>query len=78
MFPAIVLRIVSGAFDERMPQESTRVRIARHDARPDHVEVLARLLFIPRRSPWRERLKVASASRMRDTKCSARSLDASW
>jgi hypothetical protein len=53
-----MMRIAAGAFRKRMPQQPAGFRISRHHTQPDHVEVLSRLLVIPRPTVRRQRLQL--------------------
>jgi hypothetical protein len=57
MLAAIVMRIATGALGQRVAQKPAGSGIARHDARFDELEVLAGVLFVPRRGARRQPLQ---------------------
>jgi len=46
---AIVMRVATGFFGERMAQQAAVVRLAGHDARAHELEILARVRLAPSR-----------------------------
>ena len=51
MFAAVMARITSRGFRERMQQQPACLRLAGNDFQPDGVEVLARFFLVPRSGP---------------------------
>src|SRR3954463_1497413 len=59
---AAVKIVPSSFFSERMHEQLTLERTAWSDEPPHGIEVLARLLLVPRRRPGRQGLQVADAA----------------
>src|SRR5262249_42513125 len=57
MLAAVVMRVATGCFGERMEEQLTFFRTTCDDSLLDHVKVLARLFFGPRRIAGSQRLK---------------------